>query len=651
VTQFDLANNNGPPYGRRGDETSAVSCSARTCAVPRELVISTRQAGYELWPGPYGGVGLAQVVTPRLARPEPRAAWGWTTWDVFYFRRVRPAGPRSEGDDVVRPSRLAVSSGRALVRGQSRRTRRSGPSRPQRCCGARACACSYPSPRNSMLNRGWEGVLLGHFARGRAGSASSSAPRPGKALRQVPRRPSPRGRGRFARVVARPVAVHRPGKNLGHIAALAGSALARGQSLAQWSLAWTLRDPRSPATLVGVRAASAAWRRNLARALEKPCASTTRAPGRDSTGTPSRAANQPSGSGQHDLTHDGVVRPPSSTTSAREPAGRHVRQAAAASCPGRRDAAGRPGSARSPSRAEPRAGSVPCSAVWAVHARSRPSSGVGRAGRCSPAGDRTRSPRRVPSTTPEYRSGPLGRMQRTKPLLTRTTYGPASRRGRGRRVRRAHRAGARAGARRPEPYRADDPHMMLGPRRARRVHAAGGQAVPAARVGRGPRTCGTSARTAEQLGVGDPPTTQASLAATSRRSVRSWLRTRRRSASSASSWRRRCRCACSGCTRWSPAPGWTCSSRGTLDLLGLPDRPGPLRALDAATCRVLLAGLREVLGRRRRGAGRPGAGGAGRVSRAGPGRGRSRPGPRPGRCPRRRPSRRRRRRAGGRRLT
>ncbi len=76
ITHFDLANNYGPPYGAA--EANFGRLMATDLARHRdELVISTK-AGYDMWPGPYGELGLAQVPAG-VARSIAAPARGSTT--------------------------------------------------------------------------------------------------------------------------------------------------------------------------------------------------------------------------------------------------------------------------------------------------------------------------------------------------------------------------------------------------------------------------------------------------------------------------------------------------------------------------------------------------------------------------------------------
>ena len=70
VTHFDLANNYGPPPGAAEELFGDVM--ARDFRPYRDEMIISSKAGWDMWPGPYGEWGIAQVCA-RLGRPEPQA--------------------------------------------------------------------------------------------------------------------------------------------------------------------------------------------------------------------------------------------------------------------------------------------------------------------------------------------------------------------------------------------------------------------------------------------------------------------------------------------------------------------------------------------------------------------------------------------------
>ena len=70
ITHFDLANNYGPPPAARR-ATSARFCALDLKPYRDELIISSK-AGYDMWPGPYGELGIAKISAGE-SRPEPEA--------------------------------------------------------------------------------------------------------------------------------------------------------------------------------------------------------------------------------------------------------------------------------------------------------------------------------------------------------------------------------------------------------------------------------------------------------------------------------------------------------------------------------------------------------------------------------------------------
>ncbi len=59
ITHFDLANNYGPPPGSA--ETTFGRVLREDLAAHRDELIVSTKAGYDMWEGPYGELGLPQV--------------------------------------------------------------------------------------------------------------------------------------------------------------------------------------------------------------------------------------------------------------------------------------------------------------------------------------------------------------------------------------------------------------------------------------------------------------------------------------------------------------------------------------------------------------------------------------------------------------
>jgi L-glyceraldehyde 3-phosphate reductase len=240
VTHFDLANNYGPPYGAA--EANFGRLLREDLRPYRdELVISTK-AGYDMWPGPYGEWGSRKYLLASLDQSLGRMGLEYV--DIFYSHRFDPDTPLEE---TVGALVTAVRSGRALYAGVSSYS-------PDRTAEAAALlrAEGVPllihQPSYSLLNRWIEGGLLDTLEDVGAGCITFSPLAQGmltdKYLDGIPA-----GSRASQGTSLDPALLDE--RNLSHIRALAAIASARGQSLAQMALLWTLRDPRVTSTLVG----------------------------------------------------------------------------------------------------------------------------------------------------------------------------------------------------------------------------------------------------------------------------------------------------------------------------------------------------------------------------------------------------------------
>jgi len=240
ITHFDLANNYGPPYGSA--ETTFGRVLAEDLRPHRdELVISTK-AGYDMWPGPYGQWGSRKYLLASL--DQSLARMGLDYVDVFYSHRFDPDTPLEETMGAVA---TAVSSGRALYGGISSYS-------PQRTREAVAILRDHKvplllhQPSYSLLNRWIEDELLDTLDEEGVGCIVFSPLAQGlltdRYLDGVPEG------SRAARDSSLDREMLSEG-NLEKVRALHRIAQARGQSLAQMALAWTLRDRRVTSTLIG----------------------------------------------------------------------------------------------------------------------------------------------------------------------------------------------------------------------------------------------------------------------------------------------------------------------------------------------------------------------------------------------------------------
>jgi aryl-alcohol dehydrogenase-like predicted oxidoreductase len=240
ITHFDLANNYGPPYGS-AEENFGRLLEQDLRPYRDELVISTK-AGYDMWPGPYGDRGSRKYLLASLDQSLGRMGLDYV--DIFYSHRVDPETPLEETMGALD---AAVRAGKALYVGISSYS-------PEKTEQAAAILRELGTPllihqpSYSMLNRWIEDGLLDTLGSLGVGCITFSPLAQGmltdKYLGGIPADSRAARDESFSPTLLTDEALER-------IRALNEIATARGQSLAQLALAWTLRDSRVTSTLVG----------------------------------------------------------------------------------------------------------------------------------------------------------------------------------------------------------------------------------------------------------------------------------------------------------------------------------------------------------------------------------------------------------------
>jgi len=241
ITHFDLANNYGPPPGSA--ETTFGRILRDDLSIHRdELIISTK-AGYDMWPGPYGNWGSRKYLLASLDQSLSRM--GIDTVDIFYSHRFDPETPLEETMGALAH---AVKSGKAIYAGISNYDA-TATRRASELLRAMGVPVLIHQPVFNLFNR-WvedgldqvltsegigcipfsplaQGLLAGRYLDGVA--ADSRAGRDRRFLRPE----------------------HITDEKRRRIAALAEIAAARGQTLAQLSIAWLLAKPFVTTVLIG----------------------------------------------------------------------------------------------------------------------------------------------------------------------------------------------------------------------------------------------------------------------------------------------------------------------------------------------------------------------------------------------------------------
>ena len=242
VTHFDLANNYGPPYGS-AEENFGHILRKDFSALRNELVISTK-AGWDMWPGPYGIGGSRKYLLSSLNDSLKRMGLEYV--DIFYAHRPWANCPLEETMGALA---TAISQGKALYVGISSYS-------PERTREAAAILKSMGvpllihQPSYSMFNRWIEQGLLDTLGELGAGCIAFSPLAQGlltdKYLNGVPTQSRAKAEGSFLKEFLSE-------EKLGRVRALNEIAKSRGQSLAQMSIAWVLRDKRVTSALIGAR--------------------------------------------------------------------------------------------------------------------------------------------------------------------------------------------------------------------------------------------------------------------------------------------------------------------------------------------------------------------------------------------------------------
>ncbi|AIR59214.1 L-glyceraldehyde 3-phosphate reductase [Cedecea neteri] len=243
ITHFDLANNYGPPAGSA--EENFGRWMAKDFAPYRdELIISTK-AGWDMWPGPYGGpTGTKKHLIASCEQSLKRMGLDYV--DIFYSHRVDADTPLEETmGALVQLHR----QGKALYVGISsyspELTRQAA-----QILAEEKVPLFIHQPNYSMLNRTIENGLLDTLAEIGSGCIAFSPLAQGmltsKYLNGVPQ--GARAAGEGSRVAGMLNT-----ENLNKIRELNAVAESRGQTLAQMAIAWVLRDARVTSALIGAR--------------------------------------------------------------------------------------------------------------------------------------------------------------------------------------------------------------------------------------------------------------------------------------------------------------------------------------------------------------------------------------------------------------
>jgi L-glyceraldehyde 3-phosphate reductase len=243
INHFDLANNYGPPYGSAEENFGKVL--AKDFKNHRDELIISSKAGWDMWPGPYGGIGSSKKYLIASCDQSLKRL-GVDYVDIFYSHRVDPDTPLEETMGALAQIHR---QGKALYIGISsyspELTRKAA-----ELLSRENVPLFIHQPSYSMLNRWIEDELLDTLEDLGAGCIGFSPLAQGllteKYLGGVPEEARASKDGSFSKDMLTDA-------NIERIRELNKIAERRGQSLAQMAIAWVLRDPRVTSALIGAR--------------------------------------------------------------------------------------------------------------------------------------------------------------------------------------------------------------------------------------------------------------------------------------------------------------------------------------------------------------------------------------------------------------
>lgn len=246
ITHFDLANNYGPSPGSA--ETNFGKVINKDLSSYRDEIIISTKAGYYMWPGPYGEWGSKKYLIASLDQSLKRMGLEYV--DIFYSHRPDPDTPFEE---TMAALDQIVKQGKALYIGLSNYD-------PQQTTEAVeliesiGSKCLIHQPKYSMMVREPENGLLDVLERKGIGCIPFSPLAQGlltnKYIKGIPKDSRADKSHGF---LQKSSITHELVKKLVDLDKIAQQ---RGQSLAQMSLSWVLRDSRITSALIGASSVS-----------------------------------------------------------------------------------------------------------------------------------------------------------------------------------------------------------------------------------------------------------------------------------------------------------------------------------------------------------------------------------------------------------
>ena len=244
ITHFDLANNYGPPYG-----SAEINVGKILKDLPRDEILITSKAGYDMWPGPYGEWGTRKYLLASLDQSLQRMNVDY--FDFFYSHRFDPNTPL---DETMGALDSTVRQGKALYTGISSYLPDATQEAVSICKAHSFAPLAIHQPNYSMLNRWVENGLQSTCEKLGLGMIAFCPLFQGmltdKYLDGIPE-------GSRAMIDKSPLRKNELNEqNMRVIRELNEHAKVRGQTLAQMALSWVLRSDLITSALIGASSAN-----------------------------------------------------------------------------------------------------------------------------------------------------------------------------------------------------------------------------------------------------------------------------------------------------------------------------------------------------------------------------------------------------------
>ncbi|WP_309405658.1 L-glyceraldehyde 3-phosphate reductase [Glutamicibacter sp. PS] len=238
INHFDLANNYGPPAGS-AEENFGRMMRKDFKGYRNELVISSK-AGYDMWPGPFGSFGSRKYLISSAEASLQKLGVDYV--DIFYSHRFDPKTPLEE---TIGALDTLVRQGKALYAGISSYS-------AERTAQAAQIARDLGTPlvihqpSYNILNPWVEHGLLDTLRDEQMGAIAFTPLAQGLLTDKYLNTTEVQRQGG-----RRSLEAHLTEENLTKVRRLNEVAQSRGQSLAQMSIAWLLRDGAATSVLIG----------------------------------------------------------------------------------------------------------------------------------------------------------------------------------------------------------------------------------------------------------------------------------------------------------------------------------------------------------------------------------------------------------------